>query len=57
VTDPVVYAGALHAPDCPALASSGGREVPLAELDEWDRPDAPGNRDYRNDCQWCSVER
>jgi hypothetical protein len=57
VTEPVVYAGSLHAADCPMLDDADGREVSLSELEEWDRPGRPGGSRYRNDCPWCSVER
>ncbi|MEZ3114942.1 hypothetical protein RYH80_03290 [Halobaculum sp. MBLA0147] len=58
MTEPVVYAGSLHDADCPMLDGAGGRQVPVDEFEEWDRPGTPGNRNrYRDDCQWCSVDR
>ena len=56
MTEPVVYAGSLHDADCPMLNGAGGRQVPVGEFDEWDRPGSPGGVRYRNDCQWCRVD-
>lgn len=56
MTEPVVYAGTLHDADCPMVDGAGGRQVPVGEFDQWDRPDAPGGVRYRNDCKWCDCE-
>lgn len=57
MTEPVVYAGSLHAEDCPMVDGAGGRQVPISEFEEWDRPGNPGGRRYENDCEWCDVDR